>query len=685
MTRRALKSGLAALLVGNAALAQQSEIAEPVSVTVRAAPRDPSPGRLTFGAAKAANGAGTQGDPLKVLQSLPGLGRGGPGSDFVAWGAEPRESRLEVDGVEVPKLYHGSGVRSVVMPSLIESLSVTPGAFDVEHGRATGGLVELRTPPLDLSDAHFGANVDTLDASAFAAAPLKSARAAGFAAARYGYVDRWLKGALDDQVRGLYAVPGYWDGSAALEMELPRGKRARLVALRSSDSESFEVDRHDPSRARSADKSGDFSRIYLQYRAQTGEEQLSVTPFVGWDDARQSETLAGRASLLDVRSRRFGLRAQYRSQLAAGLSLTLGLDAVGTSSHVTRAGSLSVPRREGDPYPFGTPPGYGTTTDDFRTLQVGVGSYAKLELRAGPFSIAPALRLEPTLLEASRTRPPLAGVPDIGSSRTELAIEPRVFAEARLSRAARLFAAAGLYHQPPDPADLGARFGNPELELSRAAHVLFGESAELAERTRLELSLFGKWLKNAAVRAPDPTPRLAEALVSSGAGRAYGAQLFVRQGLWHGFSGWLSITLARSERREPGLAYRLSDYDSPLVLALVLEKALGAWRLAARGRYATGSPRTPVIGAYYDVASNSYQPELGATNGARFRNFAQLDLRVDRRFALSERTTLDVYLDLLNVTFRRNQEQLIYASDFRSLGSVSGLPPLAVLGIKVER
>src|SRR5436190_24061141 len=70
----------------------------PTVVTVRGAPRALAPVSLTLSGEKAAEGAGTQGDPLKALQSLPGLGRGGPGADFIAWGSEPRESRFELDG-----------------------------------------------------------------------------------------------------------------------------------------------------------------------------------------------------------------------------------------------------------------------------------------------------------------------------------------------------------------------------------------------------------------------------------------------------------------------------------------------------------------------------------------------------------------------------------------------------------
>lgn len=672
----------AATLAARSAQAQATSEAPAAIVTVRGPARSASPTALTFGGEQAAQGAGTQGDPAKALESLPGLGRSGPGGEVVAWGSEPRESRIEIDGVEVPRLYHGSAVRSVLTPALVESLTVTPGGFGAEHGRATGGLVQLRTRALPLSEPRWQLSADTLDAAALVGAPITVGKSAALVSARYGYIDRWLPSLLDSGARGLYRIPQYWDGSAAIELS----RSLRVVALASSDDASFDVASDDPSRVRGARTGSRFGRAYALYRATDADgTSVEVVPFVGWDGAERRESSAGRASELRVSAPRYGLRARYDTRLSDSARLVLGLDAAGNVAHVERHGSAAVPRREGDPYPFGTSPGSGVARDDYRAHQLGVGATVELDWRFGPLSVTPALRIEPTLQEVSRTRPPIGDLPDIGSTDVRILVEPRATLEARLSREVRLFASGGLYHQPPDVTDLGARFGNPRLGPSRAAHVAFGEAVQWRTRTRVEVTLFNKWLSELAVRAPEATPGLAESLAAVGTGRVMGAQLLVRQAEVHGVSGWLAATLSRSERAAPGSADRLSDFDTPLVVALVVQKVWGAWRFGARGRYATGAPRTPVVGAFYDLTTNELQPELGATNSARLRPFLQLDLRVDRGFRVDERTQLVVYLDMLNVTARRNQEEVVYASDFRTFGSVTGLPSLAVVGVRVER
>src|SRR6516165_9484256 len=53
---------------------------------------------------------GTQGDTLKVVQNLPGVGRSAFGSgQLIVWGSSPKETRVVVDGVAIPALYHVGG------------------------------------------------------------------------------------------------------------------------------------------------------------------------------------------------------------------------------------------------------------------------------------------------------------------------------------------------------------------------------------------------------------------------------------------------------------------------------------------------------------------------------------------------------------------------------------------------
>src|SRR5262249_23323265 len=116
---------------------------------------------------------------------------------------------------------------------------------------------------------------------------------------------------------------------------------------------------------------------------------------------------------------------------------------------------------------------------------------------------------------------------------------------------------------------------------------------------------------------------------------------------------------------------------------IVASYARAGWTVGARFRYATGFPRTPVVGAFLDVRSDQYQPLFGAQNSIRIPDFVQLDLRVERALVWSG-AALDVYLDVQNVTYQRNPEEIAYSEDFSQRAYITGLPTLGVLGAKVR-
>ncbi len=199
------------------------------------------------------------------------------------------------------------------------------------------------------------------------------------------------------------------------------------------------------------------------------------------------------------------------------------------------------------------------------------------------------------------------------------------------------------------------------------------------------MTSFYRSLSSLTVRDPAPTPKLANSLLQTGSGRSYGAQLLLSLKPWHRFAGSLAYTISRSERRTSAASsYRLFDYDEPHLLTAQASRALGAWAVGLRFRYASGAPRTPVIGAFYDETGDAFQPILGPQNSARLPSFWQLDVRVDRGFRLSERARLTAYAELLNLTNHANAEEYAYSQNYARRGLITGLPLVGVLGARLE-
>jgi TonB-dependent Receptor Plug Domain len=629
---------------------------------------------------------GTQGDPVKVIESLPGMARSGFGSDeLVLWGASPSDSRVLVDGVEIPRLFHGSGIRSTVNGDLLSSVTLSPGAYGAEYGRAIGGLVRLETRELPADGPHATLDASTLDGSAFVSAPAGD-RVRVALAARYGWLDRTLELVHAKDVQTYFAVPRYADFQGKAQFALRAGESLDLVALGSTDELEQSVPDADPALLREQQSKDSFERIYLHYRRSSDDGgQVEVVPWIGWEVARTNAHFGSNPADLDRHSFRAGLRAEHRSLAWKAATLSLGLDATSDRATLTRQGSLTLPPREGDIAVFGESPGDDTNADSWQTLLLDVAPYVDLDCTFGPWSVSPSLRFDGYLTEASRETPRVGRTPAIGHSGFQGVLEPRVAIRYRLSRRVTLLGAAGLYSQPPAPEDLSAVFGTPTLGVESAAHASIGESAALTDTLSASTVAFYRALRDLAVGDPAPTPELAHALLQDGTGRSYGVQIFVRQRPWHGFSGWISYTVSRSERRDtPGSGFRLFDYDETNLFTLVLQKTLERWSFGMRFRYATGAPRTPVSGSIFDEKDDVFEPLFGAHNSVRLPDFWQLDLRVDRNFALGEHARLTLYLEALNVLNHANAEEYVYSSDYSKRGVVTGLPLLGVFGARIE-
>ena len=117
---------------------------------------------------------------------------------------------------------------------------------------------------------------------------------------------------------------------------------------------------------------------------------------------------------------------------------------------------------------------------------------------------------------------------------------------------------------------------------------------------------------------------------------------------------------------------------------MVASYELGAgFEVGARFRYATGFPRTPVVGAYRDVRRDLYEPVFGEQNSIRIPAFVQSDVRVAKRFT-APWGKAEVYLDVQNVTNRENPEEIVYNYNYTQKDYITGLPILPVLGGRVE-
>jgi TonB family protein len=631
--------------------------------------------------------AGTGGDAIKVVENLPGVARSAVGSgQLVVWGAGSADTRVYVDGVHIPVLYHEGGYRSVVHSDLVRSVELQPGGYGAPYGRGLGGLVMVGLKPLEADGYHGSLALDAIDAAASVRGSVGD-KVRFAAAARRSHLDWVLRQVTSKDVGEFVPIPQYWDMQARLAW-FPRDKESlELGGLLSSDHISRSLVEADPADTKTEAKDTGFGRLYATYRRVLDDgDTVTLTPYAGTDRSKLLTRFGAVPAELVGHSTVYGFRGDWRGRATDYLTMDLGLDFELTTSSFRRTGSVTTPPREGDIRVFGQQPDDQVNADQWTTTIAGVAPFAEADfsLFDGALHVVPGLRFEPTVVSGNRITPRTGDLPAIGYTNENTFLEPRLAVRWRATRRITARAAVGVYHQPPLGEDLSAVFGNPKLGDAKALHYLVGGSFQLSRPLTVEVTSFIAEQSDLVTRSPLPSPVQAQALVQGGLGRAYGTQFLLRHDPVGRLFGWVSYSIIRSERTDGGSRqFRPFDFDQTHVFTALASYDLGAgFEVGGRFRYASGYPRTPVIRALYDARVDAYQPAFGTHNSIRIPDFYQLDARASKRFKLGSSSQVEIYLDVQNVTNRGNPEEIVHNYNYTQKSYITGLPILPVLGGK---
>ena len=367
------------------------------------------------------------------------------------------------------------------------------------------------------------------------------------------------------------------------------------------------------------------------------------------------------------------------------MTVAAGFDGEVRAGTLGRDGSLGLPAREGDPVVFGQRPPSEVAHDEWKALRIGAAPWASGDFAffGEALHVEPGLRFEPNVRATSKVFPVIGDAPRLGDFQADPAFEPRLVVRYAPVPALELRAAHAVVHQAPQMSDTSAVFGTPTLAPSASTQEVLGAKTTIAEGLSADVAVFLASNEALAVRNPSPSPLLAQALVTTGEGRNYGAQVVLRQETRAGFMGWVSYALARSVRRaDDASTWRYSDYDQTHLLTAVASYDLGAgYDVGLRARYATGFPRTPVVGTYRDLRADAVMPRFGSVNTDRLPAFFQLDLHAAKRWQWGDHE-LELALDVQNATNRANGEEYVYSVDFTRRDTIRGIPLLAMAGLR---
>ncbi|HLL22356.1 MAG TPA: TonB-dependent receptor [Kofleriaceae bacterium] len=632
--------------------------------------------------AKLARAVPGGGDAGKVVQSLPAVARPPAGSaEIVVWGAAPRDTRVFVDGVPVPALYHVGGYRAALGNDLLGDIRLTPAAFGPDRGRAIGGVIDIGMADPAAAPA-WRAQVDPLDATVAGGTTLGPLAIA--LALRKSWLDRAIDAIADPGTLAPNApLPRWSDGQLTVRAALTDEVRVTGWVLGALDALDRVLASDDPATETAQRTDRRFMRAQVTLRRETSRGNEHATLWFG-RDRNVDELAVGLVTAARAQRSWVGGARAVQEARHGRFTLTTGADVDTERTAYTRRGSLAIPAREGDPQIFGQPPGDDVNADAWTATTIDAAGHAAIDVHAGPLTATLGARVDGWLLDASRLTPRVGSTPGIASQQIMLTTDPRGSVQLRVADGAALRVDGGRYHQARDASDASAVFGTPDLGLERAWHVTAGGQLARAPFA-VEVAGYARWLEDLVARDPAVTPMLARVLTHDGTGRVFGVQLTARVVAWRGLSGWLSYGLSRSTRRDaPGMPRRFFDRDQTHGAIAVGGWTRGPWNVGARVRVATGEPRTGVVGAFFDSRSGRYQPIRGPHNGERLPMYFAADVRGERRFALGD-VAAAVYAEVQNLTGRANAEEIIYSADFATQSYVTSLPLLAIVGLRVER
>jgi TonB family protein len=614
---------------------------------------------------------GAMGDPLAVIQNYAGVARVmGLMGEIVVRGSAPKDTKVFVDGAEVPIVYHFGGLRSVLPTGMIENLEFYPGSFSPYYGRAIGGVIDVTLKKLKPQKVGGYADVNLLDSGVYLEAPIGN-KAAIAIAGRRSYIDAILNAVIPDNapVTGL-SLPVYYDFQA-LATYRPAPAHDLRVFFFGSD------DRFAMIFKNGAKLGADITGTQLSL-ATTFYKGIATYKYVPSERFENTVRLAAGRDILDTKVFQFyeylkldsmQVRDTARYKLSDKLTLVGGVDAV--SQHWIGHVRMPSPPREGDNPETNANLSKQITTDVDETHLLPA-AYAEVE-------ITPVKGL--LLLPGVRF--------DYLSDIHQTTWAPRFTARYQFDDHYALKGGIGLFYQEPTVDESNKDFGNPDLKCERAIHYSLGGEWRPRKYLSLDVTGFYKDLANLVSRTDQSKivdgKRVALQYDNNGVGRVYGVEVVARHETNAGFTGWLAYTLSRSQRRDSGETdYRLFQYDQTHILTAVGMYALPHnWQVSSRFRLVSGNPETPVANSVFDSARVEYQPIYGRKFSSRSPMFYQLDVRIDKRWVFNS-WMLNAYLDIQNMTNHTNVEGTQYSYDYSQSQTTSGIPIYPILGIRGE-
>ena len=641
--------------------------------------------------------AGSQGDPLKAITTLPGIvnatSSAGLSSGFYIRGSNINDNALWIDELPVGYVFHLGGLYSILNPDLITRFDTYLGGFGVALGDRLGGAINVKTKTPRQDKTEQSLQVGFYDSSYRVEGPITE-KSSGYFAIRRSYLDLLMPatGEIGDSSVNYAEFPKFWDLQAKWYTRLKDGF-VDLTLLAAQDNLTLNIENEgdilqDPALAGLLGGEEAFQTLGVRWHKQLspnlhqkirlGLLQTQSDRFVGTQLVGDSNP--GEPFTQNIVSANSFFLPQWDYQ-TGNYAWLFGVD--GYNYRYEIDGYFYQACREGEP-----------------ECNLTRLPKSALNEQVNGWEVTPYVQYQHQLFDDinislgfRHTNMTLADV-------QRSSLSPRISLEYQLTDKIILTANWGKYLQRPQITELTQSLGNPELTLTEAEHRIIGAKIQLSPTWSAQIEAYHKPMISLIM--PEDAP---DYYSNSGQGEARGLDLFLKRKWQDGRFGWVSYSYAVSERTDGDRsATRPFDGDQPHTLSFVWHQPMtGSWANWSWGvklNAHTGQPYTPVIdreglvipgSTQTDTNCNAngnligcyWKPIFGETNSDRLPLYFKIDLAMERDWHYRD-LKLTTRFEMLNINalFRQNVIGYNYSSDYSEMDEVYELPFLPSLSIR---
>lgn len=632
----------------------------------------------TIGSTEIKRNPGGNRDISKVIQSLPGVSS--PVSfrnDIIIRGGAPNENRFYIDGVEIPNINHfatqgsSGGPVGLINVDFINEVDFYSGAFPANRGNALSSVFEFKQKDGPTDRYNATVTLGSSDLAASLAGPLGK-KTTFISSYRYSYLQGLFK------ILGLPFLPSYQDFQFKVKTKFNQKNELTILGLGAIDrfklnlnAENTEANQYTLANIPvNSQDNYTIGATYKNFRSNGYSLIVISRDFLNNKAKKYQDNNEAGTKTLDYSSQEIENKLRFENVSSTnGYRINFGAGAE-TAEYNTNTFNL---------LPFGS----NIYTSKINFIKYSLFGQVSRAYMADRLSLSAGLRADANNYSAKMN--------DLGRT-----LSPRFSAAYSFTDKFSLNFNTGIYYQLPAYTVLGYRdnsgtLSNRNVDYISNKQLVLGLEYNTLKNTKFTIEGFYKLYKNyPMVKVLGDSIPLANLGADFGVvgnqqvtgftkGRSYGVEFFAQQRLNKGFYGIFALTLFRSEFEDKHGEYIQSSWNNRYILSITGGKVFKRnWEVGAKFRYTGGSPYTP-----YDISTSTLKsnyaifpqgiPNWQQLNAQRLKDFYQVDVRVDKKYPF-RKFTLNIYLDIQNLTYNKYQLQANLVPDRDASGALQDAP-----------